>query len=422
MKKVLIADRHTLFRDFLKDKLEADQIEVVISFATRDLYAKMITSLPNLIILDMEKDNEEELEFLVKKSQDFNTAGIPVIVTGEKQDRKNIAALAKYGVIKYFEKPIQFDMFFSSIGLSIHAPLSLDTTPCVLDLHRNKSIIFVELALGLNREKISLLKFKLAEMIEKEKIDNPKVILMLTNLDLTFVDGYNLEFLIDNILDCEKLQPRSIKVLSFSPYVRDFLDGHENYKEIEISTNLPNLLNSLIDTSTATNVSDLITNQILAPTNNDKKDDSITTRFSTEETAPAAASKKNSGTVLNVAIIDSNDSDLEISKNSFESVGASCACYSNGSAFMKEYDDKKFDLVILDVLLSDGTGFNILKYVNAKPLPPPVIVYSNSLQRDVIVKSLGSGAKSYLPKPQKPNVLVQKSLALLKIKNTKPDD
>ena len=412
MKKVLIADSHPLFRDFLKQKLAEDQIEVVISQANRELYTKMITTLPNLIILDMNEDNYEEMEFLDQKTQDFNAANIPVIVTGPKQDRSNIAALAKYGVIKYFEKPIQFDMFFSAIGLTIHAPLSLDTTPCVLDLHRNRNIIFIELALGLNREKIALMKFKLAEMIEKEEIDNPKIILMLTNLDLTFVDGYNLEFLIDNVLSCPKVHNKNVKVLSLSPFVKEFLLGHKNYNEIEIATKLPKLLNSLVDTSVTSSVSDLITNQILTPSLQDEEGGSITTRFSTEEAIPDG--EKKTGNVLSVAIIDSDEGSLEISKSAFEGVGATCTCYKDGSEFINNFQDNKFDLIILDIMLKDQSGFTILSYLQGRFYPPPVIIYSASLQRDIIVRSLGAGAKSYLAKPQKPNVLVQKSLALLR--------
>ena len=410
MKKVLIADSHALFRDFLKQKLAEDQIEVVISQANRELYAKMITSLPNLIILDMDEDNYEELEFLEKKSQDSNAANIPVIVTGPQQPRANIAALAKYGVIKYFEKPIQFDMFFSSIGLTLHAPLSLDTTPCVLDLHRNRSIIFVELALGLNREKIALLKFKLSEMITGEEIETPKIIIMLTQLDLTFVDGFNLEFLIDNILSCPRVHNKNVKVLSLSPFVKEFLSGHKNYAEIELATKLPRLLNSLVDTSVTSSVSDLITNQILTPSYIGDEG-AITTRFSTEDAVPDT--NKNTGNVLSVALVDSDEGSLEIEKSCFEEVGASCETFTDGRQFCKEYKDRKYDLIILDIALKDNIGFSVLQYIKKQFFPPPVIVYSASLQREVIVKALSSGAKSYLTKPQKPNVLVQKSLAVL---------
>lgn len=416
MKKVLIADSHPLFRDFLKQKLAEDQIEVILTQENRDIYTKMITTLPNLIILDMDEDSSVEMEFLDKKAHDTNAAGIPVIVTGPKQDRAYIASLAKYGVIKYFEKPVQFDMFFKSIGNVIRVPLSMDTTPSVLDLHRNNNIIFIELALGLNREKIALLQFKLTEMIEKEEIDSPKIIIMLTNLDLTFVDGFNLEFLIDNVIACPKVHNKNVKILSFSPFVKEMLIGHQNYAEIECATNLSRVLNDIVDTSITSDVSDLITNKILTPSYEAEQDGgSIATRFSSDE--GEGSENKKTGTVLNVAIIDSDPSASEISKNAFEQAGATCTCFTKGQDFSTAYQDDKYDLIILDVLLADQTGLSLLQFLHGKPHAPPIIVYSQSLQRDIVVKVLSSGAASYILKPQKPNVLVQKSLAILKSTN-----
>jgi len=413
MKKVLIADSHPLFRDFLKQKLSEDQIEVLTTQENRDVYAKMITALPNLIILDMNDDSTMEMEFLEKKIQDSNTINIPVIVTGPKRDRASIAAMAKYGVIKYFEKPVQFDMLFKSIGNIVHVPLSMDTTPCVLDLHRNNNIIFVELALGLNREKIALLQFKLSEIIQKEQIENPKIVIMLTNLDLTFVDGYNLEFLIDNVLACPKVHNKNVKILSLSPFVKEMLIGHENYSEIEMSTNLQRLLNDLVDTSITSDISDLITNRILTASFEAEEDNgSMATRFSSDSIDKTINQK--SGTVLTVGVIDSDESTLEITKNCFETAGATCKTYTTGKSFIEDYEDGKFDLIILDVLMSDQTGLSLLQLMQKKPLAPPVIVYSQSLQKEIVIKVLSAGAKSYLVKPQKPNVLVQKALSVLK--------
>ena len=43
----------------------------------------------------------------------------------------------------------------------------------------------------------------------------------------------------------------------------------------------------------------------------------------------------------------------------------------------------------------------------------PVIVYSQAFKRDMIVKALSLGARSYLLKPQKPEALVQKAMEVL---------
>lgn len=413
MKKVLISDNYPLFRDFLKQKLSEEQIEIITTQENRDLYTKLITNLPNLLILDLSDDDSLDMEFLQKKLSDSNTANIPIIITGPQKDRSAIASLAKYGVIKYFEKPVQFDLLFKSIGNTIHTPIPIDTTPCVLDLHRNNKVIFIELALGLNREKLSLMRFKLSEMIESEKIENPKIVIMLTNLELSFVDGYNLEFLIDNVLSCPRVHNKNVKILSLSPFLKELLDGHPDYSEIEMSNNLSRVLNDLVDTSLSTNIPDIITSQILTKTDIEKMDkDSMATRFSSDSIDKSI--KKNTGTVLNVAIIDSDESTLEISKNSFEQVGAICQCFTKGKQFIENYSEGKFDLIVLDVLLEDKTGLSLLQVLQKRPHSPPVIVYSQSLQKEIVVKVLSIGAKSYIVKPQKPNILVKKALAVLK--------
>ena len=414
MKKVLIIDSHQLFRDFLKQKLSVDQIEVTLTQENRDSYPKMLTILPNLVILDMGEDRVEEMAFLEKKLGDPNTASIPTIITGPSAEKSSIAALAKYGVIKYFAKPIQFDVFFEAIGKVLHIPLSMDTTPSVLDLHRNNSIIFIELAVGLNREKIALLQYKLTEMIETEELESPKILVMLTNVELTFVDGYNLEFLLDNILACPKVHTKHVKILSLSPFLRDFLDGHDAYNGIEMSNNLPKVLNSLIDTTITSSVSDLITDRILTSSYLDGDSSSVETRFFSDTNSDPEALKAADGTVLNIAIIDADLKSLAMSKTAFEGYGANVYAYNSSQSFLADYKAEKFNLVVLDVVLPDNTGLNVLAQLRREFNSPPVIVYSPPLQREWVVKILQSGAKTYIVKPQKPNVLVQKSLSLLK--------
>ena len=67
MKKVLISDNYPLFRDFLKQKLSEEQIEIITTQENRDLYTKLITNLPNLLILDLPDDDSLDMEFLQKK-------------------------------------------------------------------------------------------------------------------------------------------------------------------------------------------------------------------------------------------------------------------------------------------------------------------------------------------------------------------
>ncbi|MBO4858403.1 MAG: response regulator [Treponema sp.] len=414
MKKVLIIDSHQLFRDFLKQKLADDQLEVILSQENRDSYTKLINILPNLVILDMNEDHEEEMEFLEKKITDANTASIPVIVTGPDMSKASIASLAKYGVIRYFPKPIQFDIFFEAIGKKLQIPLSIDMTPCVLDIHRNNNIVFIELALGMNREKIALLQYKLTEMIEQEQMDSPKVIIMLTNLSLSFVDGYNLEFLIDNVLACPKVHNKNVKILSLSSFVLDLIEGHKTYDGIEVSDNLHKLLNSLMDTSFSTDVFDVLADRILMPSGEFEIDtSSVETRFYSDNGKENSASKSD-GTVVHIALIDSDLQSLAYEKTSFEAMGAKCTAFNSGNKFLTDYESGTFDLVLLDILVSDGSGFSVLQQMKNRYDAPPVVVYSQSPQKEFMVKVLTAGARNYLIKPLKPAQLVNKCLSVLK--------
>ena len=171
---------------------------------------------------------------------------------------------------------------------------------------------------------------------------------------------------------------------------------------------LPRVLSSLVETGGSSNVSDLITDKILTqPETSYDKNDAVDTRFSSE------ALNKKTGTVLKIAIIDDNLDTLNEIKNAFVEIGADCVPYTSGQDFLNSWQDENFNLVIHEVLLKDQTGLNVLRALQDEPSAPPVLVYSQGLQREFIIKVLSSGAKSYLVKPQKPQVLVQKALSIL---------
>lgn len=88
----------------------------------------------------------------MKKRNDPNARRKPVILIGPTIERSKAATLVEYGVVKYFTKPIRFDVFFEAIGSILRQSFSFDETPCILDIHINGNLIFVEIARGLNRE------------------------------------------------------------------------------------------------------------------------------------------------------------------------------------------------------------------------------------------------------------------------------
>ncbi|MCR5494618.1 MAG: response regulator [Treponema sp.] len=422
MKNVLIVDAAPMFREFLKDKLSEEKIEVTVVHEKRDAIIKMNSLLPDLAIMDISEydDIEYFLELLSDIKADPNASRVPLIATGPAASRDTLAAFIKYGIYKYFNKPIKFDVFFESIGHILHTPFSMDTTPCVLDIHRNGNIIFIEIAQSLNREKLSLLKYKLSEIIESHEIENPKIVLMMTNLELTFVDGLNLELLFDNILANSKILARNIKVLSFSAFTKELIDGHPQYDGIEMATEISQVLNSLVDSTTTSRVSDLVTDKLLTQSDSDAEG-TIEMRFSsdteklTDESKAAISEIANQNTAqiptdkrLRIAVIDDDIIIQKLLVATFTRAGYACDAYTTGTDFLAAIGKVTYSAVILDIMLPGISGFDTLKRLQGLSNKPPIIIYSQAVRKEMVVQALALGAKHYLVKPQKPETIVLK--------------
>ena len=411
MNNVLLIDASPLFREFLKDKLSAEKVSVTVTQGKRDAFIKMISILPDLIIYEIEDDFIELFRFLEKKRSNPNAVRIPMIVSGPVADRAKLSQFAQFGVTKYFNKPIKFDIFFEAVGQILSLAFSMDTTPCMLDIHRNGDIIFIEIAEGLNREKLALLKYKLIEMIDTGKLTDPKIILMMTNLELSFIDGSNIEMLFDNILAAPKVLTKNIKVLSFNSFTRELISGHPEYDGIEVVTELSHVLNSLIDSSAASSVSELVAEKILTPSE-EQICGSVDTRFYSD-LGVNQDDTTTIGNVLRVALVDDDSIILKILEDAFKAVSATCDLYSSGAEFLTGINKHRYDLAVVDILMPGISGFDILARLGSSANNIPVIIYSQTTKREDVIRALSLGAKHYLVKPQKPEVIVQKAIELL---------
>lgn len=301
----------------------------------------------------------------------------------------------------------------------------------MLDIHRNNDIIFIEIAQGLNREKLSLLKYKLSEIIENNEIEVPKIILMMTNLELSFVDGLNLELLIDNILSNTKVHTKNVKVLSFSTFTQQLIDGHPQYDGIEVATDISQVLNYFVESSNTSRVSDLIADRILSTSDLDS-DGSIEMRFSSDATEamsdaqPESTEEKDtsvpgktqdttgsSATDETIAIIDDDQITLKLCYAGFTQAGYKVDLFSSGIDFLANMSKKRYKAIILDILMPGVSGFDTLKRLQWLANKPPIVIYSQAIRKDIVLQALSLGAKSFIAKPQKPEVLVSKVQEIL---------
>lgn len=413
MKQVLIIDASPILREFIKAKLNSENVGVEFADGHRDGTTKLLSLLPDLVILNIENSVQESEEFLEKKKRDPNGKLIPMIVCGPVIQPEEVSSLVQYGVFKYFTKPIKFDVFFESIGKLLKIDFSMDTTPCVLDIHLNGKIIFIEIAMGLNREKIMLMKYRLSEIIDNNELKDPKVVLMMTDLQLSFVDGANLELLFSNVISDMRIRRKNIKVLSLSQITKDLIDGHPEYSGIEVVTSLSSVLGSLVDQPTGDGIADVISDNILTATVEDE-DTVMATRFSIDSGNDA----KSEGNFIKAAILDDDQVIRTILTKSFQNIGATLDVFETGNDFISSLETKTYDILILDIFMPGLSGFEILKTLVEKKIKLPVIVYSQAVQKEAIVQALSLGAKAYLIKPQKPEAIIQKVTEVLHAQNS----
>ena len=417
MKSVLLIDVSTLLDGFFHDKLSAEQISLE-SISTGVAYAKILTLLPDLMVIETEKDlSDDTRDLLEKKMTDPNAKTIPVIIIGPPTERSKIMNLLEFNVVKYFPKPIDFETFFpfleKTLGLSFAPP---DMTPCLLDLHLNENLIFVEISLGLNRDKILLLKYRIAEMIQKYKITIPKVILMMTNLQLSFVDGSNLELLLDNISAKGRISNKNIRILTFDIFVADLVKGHPEYTGIKVAQDLTSIADFIVNIDKNTkesdekvNMQEMICNKILGSNTPATVDES-----SMEFDDSRKGVKSASGSMMRIAVVDDDVVVRKLLENTFTSASGETDLFENATSFFAAIGKgKEYDAVVLDLYLPDMDGLGILKNLQRKGFQSPIVIYSKAVAKDMVVQALSLGAKSYLVKPQKPVVVLNKVIEVL---------
>lgn len=410
-KKVLLINASPMMREFLREKINAEHIIVDTVKGQNEAFSKMQNSLPDLIILDLPEGFEEFIEFLENKYNDSNCRNIPVIISGPVLTKERIEHLQKFGVVNYFPKPVKFDILLEGIGKVLKCTFSIDVTQCILNVHLKGNIIFIEIAEGMNREKLSLLKYRISEIIERSKLTEPNIVLMISNMDFCFVDAPNLEMLLDSVTADERVQKKNVKVLSKESFVKELVQGHPEYSGIEVVDDIKSILSSLIVPDRNEEVSQQISEKILE-TDHYADEASLSMKF-ISDSGIIRNEKTNEDQPLTIAVVDDDIVVRKILESAIKSIGAQAVLFVSGAEFIQKAAREHFDLVILDIYMPGLSGFDILKNLQDKEYPAPIIIYSQVMQKENIVQALSLGAKAYLVKPQTPAVIIQKIKELL---------
>ena len=239
MNEILVVDESALFRKFAASILNYYGFKVVTARSSFDGLNKLRNSTPHLVIMDDGQNRHSVNNFLKKKREDINLKDIPVIFIANEFSQERIVELCRTKVRKFLIKPLKIDQFLATVSSFFKSSIYVDTTKCQLNLHVNENLMLVEVARGLNRTKIDLVQWKLKESIIANTIENPKIMILISDV---VVDD-ETESILTNLLSTVTMIPNSIndvKILTNDKHVKNAVKRLPKYEDIDIC-------NSLID-------------------------------------------------------------------------------------------------------------------------------------------------------------------------------
>ena len=414
MKKILLIDDSSLFREYLANKLVENGFEVIEARNGLEGSLKLRNDLPDLVITEYYLTRKSCVEILKEKSENKNIADVPVIMISTKIDREKILSVAQFNVKKFFSKPIKLDALLQTVSGFLQVKLEIDESPCIIEAHFNDEILFIELALGLNSEKIELLKFKITELTQLYGVAAPKVLLMLSNIELKESDSAKLDLLMKTILDRTGNRPKAIKILASSDFLNGFIRSNPDYRGIEIKENLELAMDDLLGLKPDQIAHDEVAADRILSKSKPVKDseESIELRFESEKHDIEGA-KERVYPEAKIAVVDDDMVIQELVKTVLADTGWDLSVFDNGKEFVNALSSNSFDLVFLDLLMPEMNGFQVLQFMKQQKITVPTIVFSALSRKETVGKAMGFGVKSYIIKPLKPENLKSKAFEIL---------
>jgi two-component system, sensor histidine kinase ChiS len=102
-----------------------------------------------------------------------------------------------------------------------------------------------------------------------------------------------------------------------------------------------------------------------------------------------------------IAIVDDSSFDLELMSNHLKKSNFSVTCYTSGNKLLEEIELNQFDLIILDILMPEINGLEVLQQLRLKfdQMNLPVVMLSALDDYDYVEESVSFGANEFMVKP-----------------------
>jgi two-component system response regulator RegX3 len=103
---------------------------------------------------------------------------------------------------------------------------------------------------------------------------------------------------------------------------------------------------------------------------------------------------------MRIVIMEDDREQVDLLVVWLEEAGHQCTAYHDGTSFIRAYNKDSYDLVILDWMVPNTTGIEVLKHLRLQldPVVPVVFITQRDSEQD-IVEALEHGADDYMTKP-----------------------
>ncbi|WP_138203379.1 response regulator transcription factor [Haloimpatiens lingqiaonensis] len=123
------------------------------------------------------------------------------------------------------------------------------------------------------------------------------------------------------------------------------------------------------------------------------------------------------GSIGKILIVDDDENICEVIKMYLESSGYNTICVHNGKAAEEKFVEYKPDLVLLDIMLPNIDGIDVLKWIRRDSSTPVIMLTAKGETFDKVL-GLELGADDYIVKPFEPKEMLARVKAVLRRYNS----
>ncbi|MBW5445773.1 response regulator [Cohnella sp. CFH 77786] len=115
-----------------------------------------------------------------------------------------------------------------------------------------------------------------------------------------------------------------------------------------------------------------------------------------------------------ILVVDDDPQIRELIRTHIEQSGMHALEAESGRQAIDRLESEHVDVIILDLMMDDQSGFEVLRYLNNRRLDTLTIVVSARRQEQDKILTLGLGADDYMTKPFSPMELMARIQAVLR--------